>query len=204
VVHEKRDGAPAHWTKISAAPGDAPLALRFALKQSNLDRAEEYMRDVSHPESKNFGRFWTPQEVIAAFAPSEEAVNDTVQWLLQMGVDAKRIAPSAGRNWVKVDSTVAEAEKLLHTTYSVYRDDDDDEGTSLVACEEYAVPASIRQHIDFVAPTIQFDPRMGTSVRRVSKREAVRPKVKALKATSDPNGLENCSEVTTPACLRAM
>ncbi|KAI3322798.1 subtilisin-like protein [Xylariaceae sp. AK1471] len=201
VVHEKREGAPEHWTKISSARGDTPLDLRFALKQSNLERAEEYMRDVSHPESKNFGRFWTPQEVIKTFAPSEEAVEDTVQWLLQMGVDSKRIAPSAGRNWIKVNSTVAEAEKLLDTTYSVYRDD---ERTSLVACEEYAVPASIRQHIDFVSPTIQFDPRMGTTVRRIAKREAMRPKVKAMEVASDPLGLENCSESTTPACLRAI
>jgi tripeptidyl-peptidase-1 len=201
VVHEKRDAPPEEWTKISKADGDTPVDVRFALKQSNLDHAEKFMRDVSHPESENFGRFWTPQEVMATFAPSEEAFSNTVRWLLQMGVGSKRITPSAGRNWIKVNSTVAEAEKLLDTTYSIYQDD---EGTTLVACESYAIPLSISQHIDFVSPTIQFDPRIGTINKRVAKREAMRPKFKAVEAQTDPLGLENCSQLTTPSCLRAM
>ncbi|KAI3340166.1 peptidase S8/S53 domain-containing protein [Ustulina deusta] len=201
VVHEKRDGIPEHWTKISEVSDNTPIDLRFALKQSNLERAEEYMREVSHPASENFGRFWTPQEVISTFAPSEEALSDTIQWLLQMGVASNRIAPSAGRNWVKVKSTVTEAEKLLDTTYSVYQDD---EGTTLVACESYALPKSIRQHIDFVSPTIQFDPRMGAITKRTAKREAMRPKFKAVEMDSEPLELDNCSQLTTPACLRAI
>ncbi|GAW11384.1 hypothetical protein ANO14919_007280 [Xylariales sp. No.14919] len=201
VVHEKRDGVPAHWRKISEASDDTPIDLRFALKQNNLERAQEYMREVSHPESENFGRFWTPQQVISTFAPSEGALSDTVQWLLQMGVASKRIAPSAGRNWVKVKSTVAEAEKLLDTTYNVYEDDED---TTLVACESYAIPTSIRQHIDFVSPTIQFDPRMGAITNRNVKREAMRPKFKTVNIDSKPLELDNCGQLTTPACLRAI
>ncbi|KAI0449647.1 peptidase S8/S53 domain-containing protein [Xylaria acuta] len=201
VVHEKRDGVPEHWTKISEASGNTPIDLRFALKQSNLERAEEYMREVSHPESKTFGRVWTPEKVISTFAPSEEALSDTVQWLLQMSVASKRIAPSAGRNWIKVKSTVAEAEKLLDTRYSVYQDD---EGTTLVACESYALPTGIRRHIDFVSPTIQFDPRVGTVTKRPTKRETIGPKFKAVQIDSEPLALDNCSELTTPACLRAI
>ncbi|KAJ2988216.1 hypothetical protein NUW58_g4094 [Xylaria curta] len=201
VVHEKRDGTPEHWMKLSRTTGNTPIDLRFALKQRNLERAEEYIRDVSHPGSKHFGRFWTPQDVIKTFAPSEEAVSDTVQWLLQMGVTSKRIAPSAGRNWIKVNSTIAEAEKLLDTIYNVYQDD---EGTALVACESYALPASIRQHIDFVSPTIQFDPRTGITSRRISKRETIKPKFKAVQVEPEPTALDSCSELTTPACLRAI
>ncbi|KAJ8107669.1 hypothetical protein ONZ43_g6660 [Nemania bipapillata] len=201
VVHEKRDGVPEHWTKISEASGDAPIDLRFALRQNNLEHAEAYMREVSHPESENFGRFWTPQKVINTFAPSAEAVSDTVQWLLRMGVQPKRIVPSAGRNWIKVRSTIAEAEKLLDTVYGVYRDD---EGTTLVACESYAIPAAIRQHIDFVSPTIQFDPRTGTATERTSKREAIRSKFKAVDVGPDPLALDTCGQLTTPACLRAI
>ncbi|KAI1349142.1 peptidase S8/S53 domain-containing protein [Xylaria sp. FL0043] len=201
VVHEKRDSIPEHWAKISEASDNTSIDLRFALKQSNLERAEEYMRDVSHPGSENFGRFWTPQQVIDTFAPSKEALSNTIEWLLQMGVASNRITPSAGRNWIKVNSTVAEAERLLDTTYNVYQYD---EGTVLVACESYAVPKNIQQHIDFVSPTIQFDPRMGTVAKRVTKREAMRPKFKAIEIDSEPLGLDNCSQLTTPACLRAI
>ncbi|KAI0870438.1 peptidase S8/S53 domain-containing protein [Hypoxylon argillaceum] len=201
VIHERRDGAPERWTRISKASSDSPIDLRFALKQNNLERAEQYMREVSHPESKNFARFWTPQEVISTFAPSEATVSDTVQWLLQMGIPSKRIAPSTGRNWIKVESTVAEAEKLLDTTYSLY---EADEGTTLVACESYAIPANIQQHIDFVSPTIQFDPRMGIATERTVRREAIKPKFKAVDIDLDPLVLDNCNQLTTPACLRAI
>ncbi|KAI1826760.1 peptidase S8/S53 domain-containing protein [Xylaria intraflava] len=203
VLHEKRDVLPTHWVRISDASGDTPIDLRIALKQSNLDRAEEYMREVSYPESENFGRFWTPEQVIETFAPSQEAVSDTVQWLLQMGVPSNRIAPSAGRNWIKVvNSTVAEAEKLLDTTYSTYQDD---EGTTLVACESYGVPSGIQKHIDFVSPTLQFDSRMGRAgTKQVRTREAMSPKFKAVSVGSDPLDLTNCSQTTTPACLRAI
>ncbi|KAI1120614.1 peptidase S8/S53 domain-containing protein [Nemania abortiva] len=201
VIHEKRNGVPEHWAKISETSGDSPIHLRFALKQRNLERAEEYMREVSHPESKKFARFWTPQEVISTFAPSKEAVSDTVQWLLQMGVPPKHIAPSAGRNWIKVESTVAEAEKLLDTKYSVFQDD---EGATLMACESYAIPASIQQHIDFVSPTIQFDPRIGTAAGRAMKRETMGPKFRTVDVDPEPFSLDNCSQLTTPACLRAI
>ncbi|KAI1823255.1 peptidase S8/S53 domain-containing protein [Xylaria intraflava] len=201
VIHEKRDVTPAHWVKVAGVSGSAPLNLRFALKQSNLERAEEYMRDVSHPESKNFGQFWTPEQVISTFAPSEQAVSDTVDWLIQMGVSSARITPSAGRNWIKVNSTVAEAEKLLHATYGTYRDD---EGAVLVACESYSLPANIQPHIDFVSPTIQFDARLGTATGRVARKDSLSPKTKAVKVNQVSDGLDTCNQVITPACLRAI
>ncbi|KAI1432579.1 peptidase S8/S53 domain-containing protein [Xylaria sp. CBS 124048] len=203
VLHEKRDVVPAHWTKLSAAKGSQPLELRIALKQANLHRAEEYMNDVSHPDSENFGKFWTPEQVIDAFAPSAEALADTTKWLLQMGVTQDRIAPSAGRNWLKVNSTVAEAEKLLKTTYNVYQND---EGTVLIACESYAVPSNVQSYIDFVSPTTQFDTRMPGTLgkKKVAKRDSLAPRIKGAKAGSKATGLENCSSLITPACLRAM
>ncbi|KAJ8124745.1 hypothetical protein O1611_g8896 [Lasiodiplodia mahajangana] len=200
-IHEKRSSLPEYWTRISGARGDSPIDLRFALKQSNIEHVQKYMYEVSHPESEFFGRFWTPQEVISTFAPSKEVVLDTVQWLLQMGVSPKRIIPSAGRNWIRVESNVTEAEKLLDTTYSVYQDG---EGMTLIACESYSIPASIRQHIDFVSPTIQFDASMGTATRKAVKREAMKPKLKATYVGAEPLSLQNCSQLTTPSCIRAI
>ena len=57
VLHEKRDGKPHHWGKRSRAPSDGILPLRIGLRQRNLENADEYIRDVSDPNSPNFGRF---------------------------------------------------------------------------------------------------------------------------------------------------
>jgi tripeptidyl-peptidase-1 len=55
VLHEKRDGAPHQWTKRTRAHPEEILPIRIGLTQSNLHLAEEYMMDVSDPESPNFG-----------------------------------------------------------------------------------------------------------------------------------------------------
>jgi tripeptidyl-peptidase I len=56
VLHEKRDGSPHQWTKISRAHAAEILPVRIGLVQSNLHNAEEYILDVSDPSSPNFGR----------------------------------------------------------------------------------------------------------------------------------------------------
>ncbi|KAI0123774.1 peptidase S8/S53 domain-containing protein [Xylariales sp. AK1849] len=201
VVHEKREMAPEQWTMIAPASADTPLDLRIALKESNLEHAEGFLLEVSHPKSVKYGQFWTPQQVIAAFMPSEEAVLHTTNWLLQSNVEAWRMAPSPGRNWIKVNSTVGEAERLLDTTYNLYQND---EGMVMVACESYSVPAEIQPYIEFVSPTIQFDTRSGTIGKRVEHRDTIIPKVQEAVSVEDPDSLANCSQITTPACLRAL
>lgn len=51
VVHEKRDRLPSNWEKRSDLAADSILPLRIGLTQSNLDKAHEYLMDVSHPSS---------------------------------------------------------------------------------------------------------------------------------------------------------
>lgn len=139
------------------------------------------------------------------FAPSSDAVADTIAWLLKAGVPRKSIALSAGRNWIKVSTTVGHAESLLDTTYNVYESAEED--IELVACEAYSVPADVRRHIDLVTPTIQFDTRGATIRQRRKKRDVLSPNSRKLHnwhKTHVAESLENCSEVTTPACLRAL
>ena len=55
VQHEKRDVLPPGWEREQKLPGHEILPMRIALSQSNMDRADEFLMDVSHPESPNFG-----------------------------------------------------------------------------------------------------------------------------------------------------
>lgn len=205
VVHENRDSVADGWTKVSHAAADTPLNLRIGLKQLNLEQAEEFVHTVSHPRSAKYGQYWTPQQVLEMFAPSGEAVADTIAWLLKAGIPRKSIALSAGRNWIKVDTTVGDVESLLDTTYNVYESAEED--VELVACEAYSVPADVQRHIDLVTPTIQFDTR-GATIRQLhKKRDVLLPNARKLPGWHKSHGaesLENCSEVTTPACLRAL
>lgn len=75
AVHEKRS-APAHgWAKREVLDRRAVLPMRIALAQRNLDKAYEYLEDVSHPTSANFGKHWSAKKVAETFSPRQ------VQWL---------------------------------------------------------------------------------------------------------------------------
>ena len=55
VVHEKRQGPSEEWDKQSRARKDFILPIRIALKQQNLDSAEQYLHEISDPDSPKFG-----------------------------------------------------------------------------------------------------------------------------------------------------
>lgn len=60
-----------------------------------------------------------------------------------------------GKGWLKFDLTVEEAESLLRTEYKIYAHKDS--GNERVACDEYSVPSHLKQHIDFITPTVHMD-----------------------------------------------
>lgn len=57
VVHEKRDVLPHGWTKHDRLSADTVIPLHIALEQSNLDKMEMYLMDVSDPVSPNYGKY---------------------------------------------------------------------------------------------------------------------------------------------------
>lgn len=70
VVHEKRANSPHGWIKREALDERALLPMKIGLAQENLDKGYDWLMSISHPESKNYGKHWTADEIVAAFAPS--------------------------------------------------------------------------------------------------------------------------------------
>jgi tripeptidyl-peptidase I len=92
-----------------------------------------------------------------------------------------------------------------------------------LATDEYSVPLAVRDHIDFITPTVQFD---AVFSKRSSKKRAVpgiKPNVHYVKpigdsgpysmnstgsanatAPFDPNDLSICDQYITTECLRAL
>jgi tripeptidyl-peptidase-1 len=71
----------------------------------------------SHPDSENYGKHWTAQEVHEMFAPEEETVDNIKSWLIDFGIHGARIVHSENKGWIAVDVTVEEAEALLLTEF---------------------------------------------------------------------------------------
>ena len=232
VLHEKRDALPFGWERVDKVPSHEVLPMRIGLKQSNLDKAEDFLMEVSHPSSPKYGQHWSAKKVAETFAPSRESFDAVLAWLKSSGISPERVTRSQSMGWLTFDATVAEAENLLKTEFFVHKHTT---GKPHVGCDEYSIPEFVQPHVDFITPTIHFDTKIPQG--RMGKREMpleeratpalaaagvpVQSKAAVLKITS-PNGgylpkkgpdvninsiiteLANCNQFIVPDCLRAL
>ncbi|KAI1868901.1 hypothetical protein JX265_006880 [Neoarthrinium moseri] len=215
VVHEKRHFTPQRWTKRDRVAANMVLPVRIGLAQSNLDRAEEYLLAVSHPISPTYGKLWTPEEVIAAFQPSIASVEAVHGWLTAHGV--QNVTHSKNKGWLAFDAPSSVVESLLRTEY--YEHEDKLTGGILPACDQYHVPMSIQDHIDYITPGIKLmapvkddaDLKRKRAIEKSTTwggvrrpaRQQVSEKLVSL-ITSNSSDLSNCDIAITPACVAAL
>lgn len=69
VVHEKRTSIPHGWAKRAELRGSMVLPMKVALTQNNLDKGHDWLMDVSHPQSKSYGKHWSAEDIANTFAP---------------------------------------------------------------------------------------------------------------------------------------
>lgn len=119
VLHEKREQmrrspAVAKRTRIDT---NRVLPVRIGLSQTQMDEAYDLLMDVSHPESKNYGKHWTPEQVNTAFAPSNEAIQEVRDWLISAGIADSRITLSDNLGWLAFEASVEDMEQLVKAQY---------------------------------------------------------------------------------------
>ncbi|TVY30670.1 Tripeptidyl-peptidase sed1 [Lachnellula hyalina] len=218
TLHEKREVQKEKWTRNLDVKlnRDAVIPISIGLTQRNLENGYDMLMDVSHPESPNYGKHWSMQKIKETFAPSAETVGSVKSWLAESGIDNSRVKFSKSLGWAKFNATVEEVEYLLRTEYYAYTNAET--GNDHLACEDYSVPTHLKEHIDFVTPTIHFDALVKPKKNRrdLEKRSMrVRPTPQIKKGSDIAPGtdlspdatkytLANCYEYITPECLRAL
>ncbi|TFK41781.1 peptidase S8/S53 domain-containing protein [Crucibulum laeve] len=206
IQHEKRSHIPPGWSHLRKPDASTVIPLRFALKQSNIDKLDQMLQDVSHPESANYGQYWSPAQIRQTFAPSSTTVDTVRDWLLSSGVSAHNVRLTSSKTWIEAKISMEDAERLLQAEYQTYGHET---GKEHIACTSYHLPAHISPHIDVITPSIHFDATLG---RRDSfgsshlpqmlrqPRLGTRPKMIG-EAQSD---VDDCATQITPACLKAL
>ncbi|PBP18238.1 hypothetical protein BUE80_DR011052 [Diplocarpon rosae] len=164
VVHERRDRLPSQWARTSPIHVDSVLPMRIALTKRNIHKGNEFLDDVSNPESSNYGKHWSAKQVAEMFAPSDETVSSILEWLSASGISGNRVKQSQSLNWIHANVTISEAESLLKTKYHQYTHLQS--GQAHIACEEYSIPEGLQKHIDFVTPTVHFDAKIELRKKR--------------------------------------
>ncbi|TVY15302.1 Tripeptidyl-peptidase sed1 [Lachnellula arida] len=218
VLHEKREVQTGKWTRNLDVKlnRDAVIPISIGLTQRNLENGYDLLMDVSHPESPNYGKHWSMQKIKETFAPSAETVSSVKSWLAESGIHDSRVKFSKSLGWAKFNATVEEVEYLLRTEYYAYTNAET--GNDHLACEDYSVPTHLKEHIDFVTPTIHFDALVKPTKKRrdLEKRSMrVRPTPQIKKGSDIVPGpefspeatqytLANCYEYVTPQCIRAL
>lgn len=124
VVHERRNAAPDSWNQARRLHARDLIPLRIALTQNNLHVAEEKLYSVSDPSSENYGKHWSHEEIADFFAPSEAVVAAVKAWLHEEGIHSDRVSLSNSKGWLHVETSVAEAERLLETEFHLYEHED--------------------------------------------------------------------------------
>ncbi|KAF8964244.1 Pro-kumamolisin, activation domain-containing protein [Flammula alnicola] len=206
VLHEKRAAEPLDWQLSHRLDANKILPMRFGLTQSNMHRVEELLMEVAHPESPLFGQHYTPSEIVDLFAPSDETISAVTRWLVDSGFSRDRLRLSANKGWISMEATTAEVEDLLNTEYHVYTHPSGDEQ---FGCHNYSVPAHVREHIDLIRPTVQFNHRpsplalrkRGGGLGMPSARTGPKKSDKLITVTPS---LDTCDENITLDCLRAL
>ncbi|KAH7872247.1 subtilisin-like protein [Lentinula edodes] len=198
VLHERRSRSPSGWVPERKHDASAVLPLRFGLKQSNIQNLEEYLYDISDPDSSNFGKHWTPLEVAKTFAPSAESVKVVHEWLIDNGIpkDRLRITPSQG--WIEVDATVEEAEHLILADYYVYKHES---GQEHIACNEYHLPQHVAPHVEIVTPSVHFDAIIRPTPMN---RDTALMKTDITVVNTTYLGVGHCDTQISIDCLRAL
>ncbi|PCH35494.1 subtilisin-like protein [Wolfiporia cocos MD-104 SS10] len=220
VVHESRGHVPAGWNLVRRAEPEAILPFRFGLAQSNIEHLETFLMDVSHPESPNYGKHWSPAQVAEGFRPSSDTIDVVRSWLVDSGLSEKDLKLSASGQWLQANISIEDAEFLLNTEYYVYQHLD---GYEHIAChEKYHLPEHVSRHVEIVTPTLHFDVKPRRAPVHLDKRSiSVGGQYTSAHSVGQPglgasfpnitgdikgilSDLKNCDVQITPDCLRAL
>lgn len=207
------------WKRAERPRPDQKLPMRIGLKQSNLDRAHDMLMDIASPDSPNYGRHLTVDQVTDLFAPAAESVDAVRHWLTSAGVDARRITQSTNKQWLQFVASVEEAERLLFADYHLY--EHLESGLKTVVCADYHLPKNVSEHVDYVTPGIKlgsygFHELAMKQKRSMEYKKGMKAKRRFQQKQSSP-GLEydavlvqqkqtalptNCDALVRPKCVQ--
>lgn len=218
VVHESRAPAPHGWIKSRKLETDKVLPMRFGLTQQNVHRIEEMLMAVAHPDSPTYSQHYSAAQIVDIFSPSQETIETVMNWLTDAGISRERLGLSPNKGWIHLNATVSEIEGLLKTEYHIYTHSSGDQlfgnywhfflfklFTCSQGCQNYAVPVNVKEHIELIHPTVNFNPRpfFNRGLEDLKFERGSKQTDTGIQEFSQ-DSLDTCDELMTLACLRAL
>ncbi|KAJ7927233.1 subtilisin-like protein [Mycena leptocephala] len=118
VLHERRTAAPSGFFRQGAAPANVMITLRIALTSNNVANLEEKLKSIAAPESPDFRRWLSMEEVKAFVQPSSKTLSAFNTFASANGLTPTVVSPND--NWVSVTLPVYKANKLFAAQFDVF------------------------------------------------------------------------------------
>jgi len=123
--------------------------LIFAIQQKNLDQIEKILNDVSDPNSPNYGKHLTKEEV-DALTVNKEGKKLVLEFLNKWNA----IVVSSNDNYITTKATIEIWNQALSTTFYDY--ENVMKGKTVQRCMEYSLPEELIPQVASVMNTVQF------------------------------------------------
>lgn len=176
VITRPAAAAHYHWTlhhHSSNETNEQPVVtsfirLTFAVKQQNIDLLDDKLMSVSSTKSKHYGQLLTLKEVQELTDPRPIHTDAVMAFLASHGIDRSDTESSSG--FIRTTVTFEQAERILSTKYYTYRHTFT--GRFVQRCEQYELPDTIADILDFVSPTIDFPASIRIKTEQQQQQQA--------------------------------
>jgi tripeptidyl-peptidase-1 len=98
VLHQQRTESE-HWFKRDVLHPHVRLPMRIGLFGDNMDMGHDLLMDISNPDSKNYGKYYSAEDIHDLFAPPKHSVDAVRGWLEKSGIEAGRVSQSTNKQW---------------------------------------------------------------------------------------------------------
>ncbi|KAJ5726859.1 Tripeptidyl-peptidase sed2 [Penicillium malachiteum] len=192
-VFEQLLDVPEGWHYSRTPKASQAMKLQVALAQGDVPGFEQALMDMSTPDHADYGKhFRTHEEMKRMLQPSAASVNAVQEWLEDAGIT--NIEQDA--DWLKFQTTVETANKLLDANFQYYTSDEKD--AERLRTLQYSIPDSLVSHINLVSPTTRFG---HIHANRATIREKKQDVDEIFRAAVQVASAD-CNSAITPQCLK--
>ena len=159
----------AEWKMVERVSPDEPVVVTFAIKQTNRAWLARKLREVSYPDSPEYGNYMNFGEIARYVHGRPESVQAVLRALESVGVPSNQVDFTIGMGFAVASLPAGSAEKLFSS--KLYRFHHKTKNMFVMRSMEFTIPASISEHVDFVSGLTGF-PRNMVSPKQCEKRSS--------------------------------
>ncbi|KAL2111862.1 hypothetical protein VUR80DRAFT_9155 [Thermomyces stellatus] len=200
AIHKRAPDRHSGWERGARANSDLVVPVQIDLAEDGIEEVTEELLALSDPSSPSFRKYWSPSQVTSALSLSDEDISSVLEWVGQIEGDPRPeplVSPCRCR--IDFNATIGQLESLLQTKYYTFTHAST--GETSIACEDYKVPDSLVDLIDFILPTI-FPIRTPHIVHPISSLESTDLKRRNSRVLQPRQRQLDCNDFTTPQCLQ--